>query len=296
MAKNALGKGLGALIGGPKIAQPVPVAEAGESIRKIPVGSIDTSPYQPRKVFAEEDLLELCDSIRVNGILTPLIVRKVGDRHELIAGERRWRAAQRLGLDKVPAIVRAASNQEAAEWALIENLQRADLNPMEEAEGYERLVQQFKLTQEQVAQQVGKSRAAVANALRLRNLAPDVQSLVGKNLLSVGHAKVILGVTDAAQQTLLANRAVKESLTVRQVEVLVNSLNKIGANKPKSGTKTGGGSSGADWRDLELRLQRVLGTKVKLVGTGSAGKVEIHYFNSADLDRILNVLGAGGGS
>jgi ParB family chromosome partitioning protein len=296
MAKNALGKGLGALIGGPKIAQPVPVTEAGESIRKIPVESIDVSPYQPRKVFSEEELLELSDSIRVNGILTPLIVRKVGDRHELIAGERRWRAAQRLGLDKVPAIVRAASNQEAAEWALIENLQRADLNPMEEAEGYERLIQQFKLTQEQVAQQVGKSRAAVANALRLRNLAPDVQALVGKNLLSVGHAKVILGVTDAAQQTLLANRAVKESLTVRQVEVLVNSLNKIGGKKPKAGAKSGGVSSGADWRDLELRLQRTLGTKVKLVGTGSAGKVEIHYFNSADLDRILNVLGAGGGS
>src|SRR5947209_13552299 len=203
LAKTGLGKGLGALIG----TRPLPAREdvdlGGEQIRQVRLATIIPSPLQPRKNFAAEALQELVDSIRQHGIIQPLIVRRVDGRHELIAGERRWRAAQELGLAEVPVIVRTASDLEVLEISLIENLQRADLNPIEEAQGYSRLAEEFGMRQEDIALKVGRSRAAVANAIRLLDLHPQIQTWVAQDLLSVGHAKVLLGVKVAEEQVKL---------------------------------------------------------------------------------------------
>lgn len=283
MARNALGKGLGALIGGNPAA---PAAAPSGGVLRVPLDSIQPSPFQPRRTFVPEQIKELADSIRVSGVLQPLIVRKVGDHHELIAGERRWRASREAGLADVPVIIRQVGDLEAMEFALVENLQRADLNPVEEAEGYARLMETFKLTQEQVAEKVGKSRAAVANALRLRALSPVVKELVSGGQLSVGHAKVLLGLDAAARQESAARLILQGDLSVRATEKLVASM--ASGKKPKPAK---GRSAAADWRDLEQRLQRSLGTKVRLVGTASKGHIEVQYFNEADLDRLLSQFG-----
>jgi ParB family chromosome partitioning protein len=287
MARNALGKGLGALIGGAPAAASaaVPVA-AGDRITSVPLDSIVPSPFQPRRVFEPGQLEELAASIRESGVLQPLMVRLVGGKHELIAGERRWRASRQAGLAEVPVIIRPAGDLEAMELALVENLQRADLNPVEEAEGYARLMETFQLTQEQVAQKVGKSRAAVANALRLRGLAPESRALLGAGKISAGHAKALLGLGSAAQQESAARLVVRDDLSVRATEKLVASLLNPRPAKAKKGK-----AGSADWRDLEQRLQRSLGTKVKLVGTASKGHIEVEYFTEADLDRLLGQLG-----
>lgn len=287
MARNALGKGLGALIGGAPAAASaaVPVA-AGDRITSVPLDSIVPSPFQPRRVFEPGQLEELAASIRESGVLQPLIVRLVGGKHELIAGERRWRASRQAGLAEVPVIIRPAGDLEAMELALVENLQRADLNPVEEAEGYARLMETFQLTQEQVAQKVGKSRAAVANALRLRGLAPESRALLGAGKISAGHAKALLGLGSAVQQESAARLVVRDDLSVRATEKLVASLLNPRPAKAKKGK-----AGSADWRDLEQRLQRSLGTKVKLVGTASKGHIEVEYFTEADLDRLLGQLG-----
>jgi ParB family chromosome partitioning protein len=289
MAKAALGKGLSALIGGPaSLAAPTPVAERGETIRQIARAEIVPSPLQPRKHFRPEELQELVDSIREKGIIQPLIVRKVKDKYELIAGERRWRASGEAGLESVPVIVREASNRDVLELALIENLQRADLSAIEEAEGYARLMKEFSLTQEQVAKQVGKGRVAVANAVRLLTLPPQVQAWVGSGDLSVGHAKVLLGLSRANEQLLAAERIRKENLTVRATERLVESLR--AGSKPATKRKAAAASSEAIFVDLEKRLQRHVGTRVRITGKANAGKIEIEYFSPADLERILQLL------
>jgi len=234
MSKSALGRGLGALMGGPATPAHTPVstvtaihaavapeADSRERVQRVPLSRIRPCPFQPRKDFSEEALAELAASIKEQGIVQPLIVRERGDYLELIAGERRWRAAQLIGLADVPIIVRQADDRAVLELALIENLQRENLNPLEEAHGYSALVNQFNLTQEEVAAKVGKSRAVVANALRLFKLAPPIQSYLREGRLSVGHAKVILGLTDDKQQQLVADRVIKEALNVRQTEKLV---------------------------------------------------------------------------
>jgi len=293
MSRNALGKGLGALIGGgPSVANPVPRSEAGESVRRVSTETIIPSPLQPRKTFSEEQLSELADSIRENGIIQPLIVRQAGAKLELIAGERRWRAAQRAGLKEVPVIVRQAGDLEVLELALVENLQRSDLNAVEEAEGYARLAEKFNLTQEQIAQKVGKSRAAVANAVRLLGLAGEVKELLRHNHISTGHAKVLLGLNSAKSQEAAGREVVKRKLSVRETEKLVAQLGKSTAPGVKK--KNNSGAHGSDWRALEQRLQRRLGTKVRLVGTASKGRLEIEYYNESDLERILDQFGAGG--
>lgn len=285
MARNALGKGLGALIGGAPAAIPAPLP-AGERITTVPLDSIVPSPFQPRRVFRPEQLEELANSIRENGVLQPLIVRKVGEKHELIAGERRWRASGQAGLSEVPVIIRQAGDQEAMLLAMVENLQRADLNPIEEAEGYARLMETYQLTQDKVAEMVGKNRSTVANALRLRSLAPEVRDLVALGKLSAGHAKALLGLTAPAQQESTARLVVRDDLSVRATERLVASLLNPRPTKPHKGK-----AGSADWRDLEQRLQRALGTKVKLVGTSAKGHIEVAYFTEADLDRLLHQLG-----
>lgn len=289
MAGKGLGRGLGALIGQP-LASPQPVAEKGESIQKVPLDQVIPSSFQPRKTFHPEQLAELVESIRERGIIQPLIVRLISGKYELIAGERRWRAATEVGLKEVPVIVRSASDREVLELALVENLQRADLNPIEEAEGYALLINQFRLTQEQVSQRVGRSRVNVANAVRLLGLADEVRAWVAGNRLTVGHAKVILGLASKEEQVLVAQRVVKDHLTVRQTEKLVDSLKP--ARSPGSKPKPKAAPvSEATWTDLEKRLQRTLGTRVRLQGTTEIGKVEIQYFSAAEFDRLLRVLG-----
>ncbi|MFZ5807170.1 MAG: ParB/RepB/Spo0J family partition protein [Verrucomicrobiota bacterium] len=297
--KRALGKGLGALIGpAPSsamtsehpVANPAipPMEDAdAEMVQEAPIQQITTSPHQPRKDFSPEELQELADSIRSLGILQPLLVRQVGGHYELIAGERRWRAAQMAGLEKVPVIIRQASDLEVFEWAMVENLQRADLNPIEEAEGYATLIEKFALSQEEIARRVGKNRATVANSLRLRNLSPNVQDLVRKNHLSVGHAKAILSITEEKTQEAAAAQVIKKSLSVRQTERLVSTL--LGERKRRKRAITI--ASSADWRDLELKLQRIVGTRVRLVGTAEKGRIEIEFYNPGELDRILSHLG-----
>src|SRR5881392_3204190 len=230
MARTGLGKGLGALIGAPSVAVRADVAESGEKVHQINLASIVPSALQSRKDFGREALQELIDSIRQHGIIQPLIVRQVGTRFELIAGERRWRAAQEASLTQVPVIIRSASDMEMLELSLIENLQRADLNPIEEAQGYARLANEFGMRQEDIALKVGRSRAAVANAMRLLDLHPQIQVWIGQSLLSVGHAKVLLALKSQEEQLAVAETILRRSATVRATERLV--ARQLGALNP----------------------------------------------------------------
>lgn len=289
MARKALGRGIGALIGGEETSKPSASSfsgGAGEEVRKLPLNKLEPSSLQPRKTFSEEPLQELTASIKEKGIIQPLIVRAKGAKFELIAGERRWRASQAAGLKEVPVIVRKVSDNDVLEMALTENLQRADLNPIEEAEGYALLVQKFKLTQEDISRRVGKSRASVANALRLRSLSPEVRSLVKTGRLSVGHGKVLLAVDDEGEQEALAHEVIRKDLSVRQTEQL---LKKSRSSTPARKKKRSGAV--ADWRDLEQQVQRAVGTRARLVGSADKGKLEIHYFNESELERVLSALG-----
>jgi ParB family chromosome partitioning protein len=264
------------------------VAEKGEVIRQVARASIVPSPLQPRKTFRPEEIAELVESIKERGIIQPLIVRLVNGKYELIAGERRWRAAAEAGLETLPVIVREASNRDVLELALIENIQRADLSPIEEAEAYARLMKEFTLTQEQVAQQVGKGRAVVANAVRLLTLPEQIRAWVGSGDLSVGHAKVLLGLATAGEQMLAAERIRKENLTVRATERLIDSMR--AGSKPATKRRASAVTSEAILADLEKRLQQHVGTRVRIVGKANAGKIEIQYFSPEDLDRILQLL------
>ena len=313
--KNVLGRGLGALFqarppgtaGSPGgrpggIAAVSPVPAPGESVRKIPLDQIQSSPYQPRKDFKPESLKELVDSIREQGIIQPLIVRKVGDHYELIAGERRWRAAKTLELPEAPAIVREASDQEVLELALIENIQRADLNVIEEAHAYSRLAEEFNLRQEDIARKVGKSRASVANAMRLLDLDGQVQRWLTEERLSVGHAKVLLGVKVPDEQQAIAEHIIRQRSTVRAAEKLVADHNARQGN-----TASGPGSrAGAAARALEgqtaaeippvlqhwqNRLRDRLATHVVLRHGEKKGSIEIEYYGNDDLRRVLGALG-----
>src|SRR5437762_5681402 len=260
MARSGLGKGLGALIGTPAVA-PRADAESGERVHQLNLASIVPSALQPRKDFAREALQELIDSIRQHGIIQPLIVRQVGARFELIAGERRWRAAQEVGLSEVPVIIRAASDLEVLEISLIENLQRTDLNPIEEAQGYSRLAEEFGMKQEEIAQKVGRSRAAVANAMRLLDLDPQIQTWVAQDLLSVGHAKVLLGVKAAEEQLRLAETVLRRNSSVRQTERLI--ARHLGGWKKRRRTTTIPVTS-ATIADLQDKLRQHLGTNVAI--------------------------------
>ncbi|MGH8022641.1 MAG: ParB/RepB/Spo0J family partition protein, partial [Limisphaerales bacterium] len=251
------------------------------------------SALQPRKQFSDESLRELAESIREKGIVQPLIVRPRGDAFEIIAGERRWRAAQLLNLPEVPAIAREADDRAVLELALIENLQRENLNPIEEALGYSQLSVRFELTQEEIAARVGKSRAAVANALRLLKLPGAVLDFIRQGQLSTGHAKAILGLADEKSQTLAAQRVVQQSLSVRQTEGLVAKLLFPGDKAPASRPATPAAPAAGDPNvaDLEGQLRDLFATKVKLNYNQGKGSVEISFFSGAELERILQILG-----
>jgi ParB family chromosome partitioning protein len=288
MAKSALGKGLGALIG----ARPavMPDVDSGEKIHRINLANISPSPFQPRKQFAPDALQELVDSIRQHGIIQPLIVRQVDGRYELIAGERRWRAAQELGLAQVPVIIRKAADLEVLELSLIENLQRADLNPIEEAHGYARLAGEFGMRQEDIASKVGRSRAAVANAMRLLDLHPQIQLWLTQDVLSVGHAKVLLGLKDPEEQLAVANTVLRRSATVRATERLVGRQLGTGRSRRKQRSASLAVSS-AGINELRNRLQEHLGTRVTIHHGEKRGRIEIEYYGNDDLERVVAALG-----
>ncbi len=262
-----------------------------ERVQRVALSRIVPCPFQPRKDFATEALGELADSIKEQGIVQPLIVREREDHFELIAGERRWRAAQLAGLAEVPVILRQADDRAVLELALIENLQRENLNPIEEAQGYSQLVEQFQLTQEEVASKLGKSRAVIANVLRLLKLPPEVQDSVREGRLSVGHAKVILGLTAEAQQKSAAQRIIRESLNVRQTEALVARWQaRANATTAKS-NPLAGPIRDSHLARLEDQLRERLGTKVHLRYAAGKGSLEIGFFSDGELERILQVLG-----
>jgi len=310
MAKPALGRGLGALLGGspvltqpaaaPGIQPPAPVPatapDSRDRVQRVPLNKIRPCPLQPRKDFSDEALKELADSIHEQGIVQPLIVRERGGFFELIAGERRWRAAQLLNLPEVPVITREADDRAVLELALIENLQRENLNAVEEAHGYAQLAEQFQLTQEDIAAKVGKSRAVVANSLRLLKLPAIVQKYLRDGRLTVGHAKVILGLTDEKKQQLAAERIIKDGLNVRQTEGLVAKLQTRGAKRSGVKLETVAAASGDPHiADLEARLREVFATKVQLHYAQGKGSVEISFFSEEELERILQILGVTGG-
>jgi ParB family chromosome partitioning protein len=282
--RPALGRGMAALLSNAP-PPPTPAAAAGRAILMLPVEAVERNPHQPRKRFDEVKLEELAASIREHGVVEPILVRRDGGRYRIVAGERRWRAAQRAGLKEIPAIAREASDRQAFELALVENLQRADLNAIEEAEAYEVLATEHDLTQEQIAQRVGKDRSTVANALRLLRLPEEVRDAVRGGQLDMGHARAILSLDDADAMRKLAARAVREGLSVRALEALIRSLSR----KP---AKKGPGETAAT-RDLAARLQRRLGARCRVVQRNAkAGRLEIEYTSLDELDGILDKIGA----
>lgn len=306
--KSRLGRGLGGLIAAGKPATPASVSTAAVSApaptaapaptgapgyQEIGVHLIEPSPYQARREIPADQLGELAESIRSEGLLQPIVVRKSGDKFQLIAGERRWRAFQQLKIKSIPARIVEASNASSAALGLIENLQREGLNPIEEAHGYASLIRDFDLTQETASERVGKSRAGVANALRLLSLDSELQGYVAKNLLSVGHAKVLLGIEDAAQRLLLARRVIEEGLSVRGTEKLTQSA-KASSGGPAAATAPKRGltpKDAATVSGIERKLTSHLGARVALLHTAKKGRIVIEYHGNEDLQRLLEKLG-----
>ena len=280
MAKKALGRGLEALI--PKRL----IEEKKGSAQQVPLSKIKPNPFQPRKVFRVEDLQDLVQSVKERGVLQPILVRKKGELWEIIAGERRYRAAQKLGHLTIPVIEVTASDVESLELALIENLQRSDLNPLEEAEGYRRLQDEFNMTQEQIAQKVGKDRATVANAMRLLKLSPEVKAMLASGELTAGHARVLAALPTPQEQYKWADRIVRQGFTVRDVEKwLQNQKGPVKKSKANDKLKD------ANVAKLEENLRNWLGTKVIVKTQGrQKGVVYFEYYSLDDLDRILNLF------
>lgn len=290
-----LGRGLGALIKDAQVSQPS-VAETGSGAgtTQAPITSIRKSPWQPRRRFEQEAQAELVESVRERGVLQPLLVRRIGVDYELIAGERRLRAAQEAGLATVPIILMEVSDREALELALVENLQRADLNLIEEAEGYRALAEKFSMTQEDISKRVGKARATVANAMRLLDLSDKVKRLVAERQVSPGHAKALLGLEIPREQELLADRVIEEGMSVRTLERIVARLRKP-AKKPRAEKQD---IPASHLQYLLDRLHQRLGTSVRITpcrtlsnGKKVKGVIEVDYFSSDDLDRLLIILG-----
>ena len=302
MAKPPLGRGLGALLGGgsPAVPEktPAPAEEIPPSLlqsesprasaNELRMDQIHPCPFQPRKEFDEVALRELADSIQSQGIVQPLIVRSSGGGFEIIAGERRWRAAQLAGLKTIPAVIRQAEDREVMQLALVENLQRENLNPIEEAAGLQQLIQQFDLRQEEAAQKVGKSRAAVANALRLLKLPAKIQRYLRDKKISTGHAKVLLGLSDAEQQQTLAEQVVKNQLSVRDTETRIaqSQTSRSAAAPPILPT-----DKNPNIARLEEKIRQRVGTRVRLRYQQGKGSLNLTFFSDEDLERIVQILG-----
>lgn len=257
----------------------------GDDFLEIDIDRISPNAQQPRTTFREESLEELAQSIRANGVVQPILVRKNGLGYELVAGERRWRAAQRAGLHKIPAVVKDVPDEKLLELALIENIQREELNPIEEANAYQRLMQDFKLRQEDIARQVGKERSSIANMLRLLRLSPDVQQLVEDSRISMGHARAILSLEDETLQRQVAEDIIAKGLSVRETERIVRRLID-GPPQPTAQPK----EADPNLKAAETKLQRTLNTKVRITSGAKGGRIEIDYYSDEDLDRIYHQL------
>ena len=289
MAKKGLGRGLDALLGETKaedVIAPKQTVKNGDYVETIKIVDIEPNPNQPRNDFDEESLEELALSIQEHGVITPIIVQKTDNGfYRIIAGERRWRASKKAGLKKIPAIVKDYSEMEIQEVALIENLQRKDLNPVEEALGYKKLMDDFSLTQDAIAQKMGKSRSSVGNSLRLLSLSKEVLALVRNGDISFGHAKVILSVESKKMQVEIATRIVKEGLSVRAVEELI----KEKPRKVKKEKKVDLNLQLA-FKEIEKSISSSLGTNVKIASKGKKGIIQIEYYSSEELERIVDIL------
>jgi ParB family chromosome partitioning protein len=284
MARKVLGRGLSALLGEEKSSN------NNESYLDLDLDLIDPNSEQPRSRFTEDKLEELAQSIRANGIVQPIVVRKRGNRYQIVAGERRWRAAQRAGLQKIPAVIKEVADEKLLELALIENIQRQELNAMEEARAYKNLVDTVGLTQEMIAERVGKNRTIVTTFLRLLKLPKDIQRLVEEEKLSAGHGRALLMLNDSDLQKRVATKAIELSLSVRETEKAVKRIGKENhqpaerhLTKPKID---------ANVKSAETKLRRYLGTHVNILpdGRGTGGKIEVEYYSDSDLDRVYQLL------
>lgn len=282
MTKRGLGRGLGALLSA------TPTDE--DLLIEVPVSQIDVNPNQPRKTFNSASLEELVASIKTSGVIQPVLVRRHGSAYQLIAGERRWRAARLAGLERIPAIVREATDAQSLELALVENLLRDDLNPMEAAEAYQKLLAQFGWTQEELAQRIGKDRTSIANALRLLRLPEEIQADLRAGRLTMGHARALLALTAVADQLKLRNEILANDWSVRTAEDSIRAAAE--AARTRGGAQTKGRRRSAELAALEDALQRALMTRVRIVGTDKRGKIEIVYATPDELERLAELLGA----
>ncbi len=294
--RKGLGKGIDSLI--PNMVGDTKTKEKPEKSEKksaetegpetmVKITMVEPNREQPRKNFDEDALQELADSIKQFGLLQPILVQDRKDHYEIIAGERRWRASRMAGLKEVPVIIRNYTEQEIVEISLIENIQREDLNPIEEAQAYKRLLTEFNLKQDEVAERVSKSRAAVTNSVRLLKLTEEVQQMVIDEMITTGHARALLAIEDAEEQYNVAQKIFDEKLSVRDVEKLVKNL-----HKPTKTKKVDDETMLLIYKDIEEKLKRVLSTKVTVTGKGDgAGKIEIEFYNNDDLDRLIDLMG-----
>lgn len=281
--KMALGRGLGTLI--PGAGANTRTDDNRESVSELELTRIIPNKYQPRQFFEDTALQELAESIREHGVIQPIIVRYINDgAYELVAGERRWRAAQIAGLNKIPVVIKDLSNEKSLEIALIENLQRENLNPVESAQGYQRLTEEFGLTQEEIAARIGKERSTVTNYLRLLTLPDKIQEYLSRSVITTGHAKAILSFTNRNDQLRFAEYIVKKGASVRETELLAKRWG------IKKGKKKVVESKNVAIRDVELRLQRTLGTKVRIQEEKKGGKIVVEYYSTDDLTRILELV------
>lgn len=294
VAKRGLGKGLDSMIPdkGDRVKKEVKTKDDVSRETLIGINEIEPNKDQPRKIFDEDTLQELADSIKQYGIIQPLIVQKKGELYEIIAGERRWRAARMAGLKKIPVIVREYTEQETAEISLIENIQRENLNPIEEAMAYQRLIQEFQLKQDEVAERVSKSRTAITNSMRLLKLDERVQQMLIEDMISSGHGRALLAIENSEQQYTIATKIMDEKLSVREVEKLVKKILKdkeeAGKVKPVQETKA---ADDFIYHDLEEKMKSVIGTKVSINRKNNGkGKIEIEYYSNDELERIIDMI------
>jgi ParB family chromosome partitioning protein len=288
MSKNRLGRGLGALITDTSIGEN---GQTNGKLREIYVHHIDPNPFQPRQEFNIEVLKELAQSIKEKGIIQPITVRQVKpDRYQIVTGERRLRASRMIGLKKIPAIIKEYNDQEMMETALIENIQREDLNPIEEAQAYQRMINEFGMTQEEVAQKVGKSRSSIANTVRLLNLSPKVQVLVSRETITMGHARALLSLKDPDKQIEAAEHIIKNNLSVRETEKYINSLNREAKNNKAENNEGKKHVLEPEWIKAQDELAKLLGTQVKIRTRDNSRYLMIKCNNYNDLKRIIDSL------
>ena len=290
--KFGLGKGLNALIPEDTILSTLDTkVEKASDIKEnvsilIDINLIKSNEDQPRKSFDDEKILELAESIKSNGIIQPLVLKKVDDEYIIVAGERRWRAAKSIGLKEVPAIVMNLTEKQILEISLIENIQREDLNSIEEALAYKRLINDFNLTQEELSKRIGKSRVTITNTLRLLNLSEDVQQYIIEGVISEGHGRALLGITDSKVQCELAQSVIDDKLSVRELEILIRKL-KTSPTRSKSKSSN---ETNPYYKDITYKLENYFGTKVNITNKNNKGKIEIEYYSEEDLQRILEII------